>query len=133
MSLKKVCCTVHVVSLHLALSTLMFHSPSLLFPDEHFSSPAPLSSLSRPKTVGHAHSHMSGGEFVYMAASLTSTGYEPKLLDKNTSVDDDMTPINDSDHDSISCTKRSFVGTLSDVPGSLHHLSSAAILSQAVA
>ena len=29
-------CSVHVVSLHLAFSTLMFHSPSLLFPDGHF-------------------------------------------------------------------------------------------------
>ena len=37
-----------------------------------------------------------------MADSTHSTGYEPKLLDKNISVDDDMTPINDPDHDSIS-------------------------------
>ena len=37
-----------------------------------------------------------------MADSAHSTGYEPKLLDKNISVDDDMTPISDPDHDSIS-------------------------------
>ena len=41
-----------------------------------------------------------------MAASPTPTGYEPKLLDKNISVDDDMTPINDPDHDSISDLSR---------------------------
>ena len=58
--------------------------------------------LPRPKIEGHAHSHTSGEEFVCMGDSAHSTGYEPKLLDKNICVDDDMTPINDPDHDSIS-------------------------------
>ena len=93
------------MSLHLAFSTLMFHPPPLLFSDghfdEHFSSPTPLSSLSWPKIAGHAHSHTSGEEIIYMAASSTPTGYEPQLLDKNNSVDDDMTSINDPEHDSI--------------------------------
>ena len=40
--------------------------------------------------------------FFFLADSARSTGYEFKLLDKNISVDDDMTPINYPDHDSIS-------------------------------
>ena len=100
--MKKVCCTVHVVSLRLALSILMFQQPSLLFPDGHFSWSTSCSSITRPKIAGHAHSHTSGEECVYMADSAHSAGYESKLLDKNMSVDDDMTPINDPDHESIS-------------------------------
>ena len=37
-----------------------------------------------------------------MADSAHSTGDEPKQLDKNITVDDDMISINDPDHDSIS-------------------------------
>ena len=66
---KKVCCTVHVVSLRIALSTLMFRPPSLLFPDGHFSCSTSLPSLTRTKIAGHAHSCTSGEEFVYMADS----------------------------------------------------------------
>ena len=100
--MKKVCCAVHVVSLRLALSILMFHPPSLLYPEGDLPWYTACSSFVRPKIAGHAHSHTSGEEFVCMGDSAQSTGYEPKLLDKNICVDDDMTPINDPDHDSIS-------------------------------
>ena len=100
--MRKVCCTVHVVSLRLALSILMFHPPSLLYPEGDFPWSTACSSFARPKIAEHAHFHTSGEEFVYMGDSAHSTGYEPKLLDKNICVDDDMTPINDPDHDSIS-------------------------------
>ena len=36
-------------------------------------------------------------EFGYLADSTHSTGYEPKKIDKNNSVDDDTTLINDPD------------------------------------
>ena len=50
----------HVFSLRLALSILMFHPPSLLFPGGHFSWSTAFSSFARTKIAGHAHSHMSG-------------------------------------------------------------------------
>ena len=49
-------CSAHVISLHLALSILMFLPPSLLFPDGHFETTFPtltsmtsLPNVSRPK------------------------------------------------------------------------------------
>ena len=49
---KKVCCTVHVVSLRLALSILMFQPPSLLFPDGQFSCSTSLLELFLPPNRG---------------------------------------------------------------------------------
>ena len=54
--------TTHVKSLHLTLSILMFHSPSLLFPDDHFETTFPtltsapsLPTCSRSESAGQAH------------------------------------------------------------------------------
>ena len=62
---------VYVISLHLALSILMFHPPSLLFPDGHFDTTfpsAPSSSrFTRPKCAGQAHLRTCAGEFGYLA------------------------------------------------------------------
>ena len=99
-------CSVYVVSLHLALSILMFHPPSLLFPHGHFDTTFPSapssSSFTRPKSVRQAHLRTSAGEFGYLADPTHSTCYEPKEFDKTTSVDGDTTPINDPNHDSVS-------------------------------
>ena len=50
--------SVHVAYLHLALSTLMFHYPSLLFAHGHFDTTFPSapssSSFTRPKSAGQA-------------------------------------------------------------------------------
>ena len=55
-------CSAHVTSLHLTLSILMFHSPSLLFPDGHFETTFPtltsapsLPNCSRSESAGQAH------------------------------------------------------------------------------
>ena len=69
---------------HLTFSLLMFHpSLLLLFFDGHDFLPnfPDLNEL-----------------FGYLAKSSLNTGYEPKKFDKNTSVDDDATLINDPDH-----------------------------------
>ena len=55
-----------------------------------------------PKIGGQAHSNNGDAEFGYLATSFHLTGYEPKLSDKMIPADDDATPINDPDHDSIS-------------------------------
>ena len=98
--------SVHVAYLRLAFSTLMFHPPSLLFPhglfDTTFPSAPSSSSCTRPKSAGQAHFRTSAEEFGYLADPTHSTGCEPKLPDKTTSVDGDTTPIKDPDHDSIS-------------------------------
>ena len=80
----------HVAHLHLAFSVLMFHLPSLLFPDIHWvkrtSARVPLNLAIWPKSSLH-------------------TGYEPKKFDKITSVDGDTTPINDSrEHWTVRCS-----------------------------
>ena len=99
-------CSVYVISLHLVLSILMFHPPSLLFPHGHFDTTLPStpssSSITRPKSAGQAHLRTCAGEFGYLVDPTHLTSYEPKEFDKTTSVDGDMTPINDPDHDSIS-------------------------------
>ena len=41
-------------------------------------------------------------EFGYLANSFHLTGYEPEQSDNMITADDDATPINDPDHDSIS-------------------------------
>ena len=102
-------CSAHVVDLHLSLSILMFHPPSLLFPDGHFettfptlTSTTPLPSFTRPKSAGLAHFRTSAEEFGNLADPTHSTGCDPKELDKITSADGDTTPINDPNYDNIS-------------------------------
>ena len=62
-------CSAHVTSLHLTLSILMLHPPSLLFPGGHFETTFPTSTsstslpnCSRPESAGQAHFHTSGEE-----------------------------------------------------------------------
>ena len=99
-------CSVHVISLHLAFSILMFHSPSLLLPHGHidtsFQSAPSLPNCSRSESAGQAHFHTSGGEYGYLADPTHSTVYEPKEFDKITSPDGYTTPINDPNYDNIS-------------------------------
>ena len=52
----------------------MCQPPSLLLPGGHFSCSTSLTSFARSKIAGHAHSHTSGEEYVYMADSAHSTG-----------------------------------------------------------
>ena len=103
-------CSVCVISLHLALSILMFHPPSLLFPHGHFDTTFPSapssSSFTRPKSAGQAHLRTSAGEFGYLADPTHSIGFEPKEFEKTTSADGDTTPINDPNHDSVSDKSR---------------------------
>ena len=109
MLMKMVCvCFAHVINLHISPSSLMSHpslcAPSLLVPHgQHDWSAAPdfLSGVSRPKVAGHAHSDIGDQEFGYLATSTHITGYEPKQSDRMITADDDATPINDPDHDSI--------------------------------
>ena len=91
------------------LSVLMFHPPSLLFPDGHFETTFPtltsapsLPNCSRSESAGQAHFRTSGGEFGYLADPTHSTGYEPKEFDNVTCADGDTTPINDPNYDTIS-------------------------------
>ena len=74
-------------------SILMSHPcPSLLFP---YGEPC--------WSAADVFSSCNGDEeFGYLAKSARLTGYEPKQLDKMVTADDDSTPINDPDHDSIS-------------------------------
>ena len=87
------------MSLRLAISPLMFYPSSLLSPHGHFDTTFPSapssSSITRPKSAGQAHFHTSAEEFCFWADPTHSTGYEPKLPDKTTSVDVDTTAIND--------------------------------------
>ena len=82
--------------LSVALSLLMFQPPSLLFPDGHFSCSTSLQSFIRPKIAGHAHSHSSGEEFVYMTDSAhftklgSSTYYENFNYTDDYDCDDDV-------------------------------------------
>ena len=101
-------CSALVTSLHLTLSILMFHPPSLLFPHSHFETTFPtststtsLSIFTRPESAGLAHFRTSVEEFAYLADPTHSTGYEPKEFDKITFVDGDTTPVTDLNHDSI--------------------------------
>ena len=61
----------------------MFHTPSLLFLDGHFSCSTSLPSFTRPEIARHAHPHTSGEEFVYMADSAHSTlcPLDPSVLE----------------------------------------------------
>ena len=99
-------CSAHVMSLHLTLSILMFHPPSLLFPHGHFDTSFPsapsLPNCSRFACAGQAHFRTSGEEFGHLADPTHPTGYEPKEFDKITSVDGGTTPINDPNCDGVS-------------------------------
>ena len=92
-------CSAHVISLHLTLSILMFHPPSLLFPHGHFETTFPpaqsLPDFTRPKSAGQAHFRTSAEEFGYLADSTHSTGYEPTEFDKTSRP---RSLINDPDH-----------------------------------
>ena len=70
-------CSAHVISLHLTLSILMFHPPSLLFPHGHFDTSFPsapsLPNCSRSESAGQAHFRTSGEEFGYLADPTHST------------------------------------------------------------
>ena len=85
-------CSAHVISLHLTLSILMFHPPSLLFPHGYFDTSFPtltsttfLPNCSRSESAGQAHFRTSE-EFGYLADPTHSTSCEPKEFDKITSV-----------------------------------------------
>ena len=61
-------CSAHVILVHLTLSILMFHPPSLLFPDGHFETTFPaltsapsLQNCSRSESSGQAHFRTSAG------------------------------------------------------------------------
>ena len=99
-------CNAHVISLHLTLSSILFHPPSLLFPHGHFETTFPSapssSNCPRPESAGQAHFRTSGEECGHLADSTHCTGYEPKEFDEVTSVDGDMTPTNDPNRESIS-------------------------------
>ena len=108
--MKKVCvCFAHVITTHISPSSLMFH-PSLSAPSSLFPHGRPdwtavsdvLSDDCRHKIVGQAHSDKGEDEFGYMAKDSHFTCYEPKQSDKMVTADDDATPINDPEQDSIS-------------------------------
>ena len=99
----------HVVDLHLAFSILMFHSPSLLFPDGHFETTFPtltsttfLPSFPVLKAQDKRTPARAPRSLAIWPSPVLSTGNEPKQPDKTTSVDGDTTPFKDPDHDSIS-------------------------------
>ena len=60
--------------------------------------PHDLAVLSRLKIAGHAPLRTCIAKFGYLAESDANTSYQPKKLDKNTSVDDDTMLINDPNH-----------------------------------
>ena len=83
-------CSVYVVSLRLALSTLITHPSSLLFPDglfdtafQHLTFTDLLPGLSRPKSAGPAHFRTGEEDFGYMANYATT-----QEVEMATSVDD---------------------------------------------
>ena len=107
-------CFAHVITsrlLPLSLS-LMFRpsssvppAPSLLFPHgpPDWSAVSDIfSGLSGPEIVGPAHSVKGEDEFGYLAKNLSPTCQEPKQPDQMITADDDATPINDPENDSIS-------------------------------
>ena len=92
-----VCCA-HVFSLHLILSILMFHPPSVLFSDGHFETTFPtltsalsLPNYSRSESAGQAHFRTSGGEFGYLAdpthsTNFTSPSKQQTVIDMNENI-----------------------------------------------
>ena len=61
-----------------------------------------LARFTQTQNRGSGDSHISEDDFGYMAKSPHLTGYEPNLPHKMVPADDDATPMNDPDHDSIS-------------------------------
>ena len=97
-----------VVTVHLAFSLLMFHPSAPLLSDYLFDTARQsliftdfLLGLSRPSMAGPVHFRNSEDDFGYIANLPHSTGHEPNQPDKMVPADDDPTPINDPDHDSI--------------------------------
>ena len=101
-------CSAQVATLHLAFFILVFHSSAPLLSDSFLDTARQsliftelLPGLSRPKSAGPMHFRNSEDDFGYMANLPHSTGHEPNQPDKMVPADDDPTPINDPDHDSI--------------------------------
>ena len=101
-------CSAQVVTLHLAFSLLIFHPSAALLSDNLFHTARQsliftelLPGLSRPNSAGPVHFRNSEDDFDYMANLPHSTGHGPNQPDKMVPADDDPTPINDPDHDSI--------------------------------
>ena len=99
-----------VFVLHLVFSLLMTHL-SLLFLDSHFETTPDCDLDDFTDDTIHkffpyfpvlgAPHRTCIAKFGYLARSRAlKTGYEPNKFDKNTSVDDDTTLINDPDHTS---------------------------------
>ena len=69
------------------------------------SRPHVLAVLTRPKSAGHAPLRTCIAKFGYLTKSDANTGYDPKKFDKNTSVNDDTTLINDPDQNTSDFSK----------------------------
>ena len=84
-------CSAHVISLHLTLSIVMFHPPSLLFPHGHFDTSFPsapsLPNCSRSESSGHAHFRATGEEFGCLADPTHSTESEAICYQHTTAGD----------------------------------------------
>ena len=93
-----------VFVLHLAFSLPMFH-PSLLFLYTHFDITFQSTILPYLPVLKAEDTRNCIAMFGYLAKSDANTGYEPKKFDKNTSVDDDTTLINDPDHNTSDFSK----------------------------
>ena len=100
-------CSAHVTSLHLTLSILMFHPPSLPFPARPLRHLVPVCTFLAElfpirKRGSGALPHERWREFGHLADPTHSTGCEPKESDKITSADGDTMLIDDPDLDEIS-------------------------------
>ena len=96
------------MTLHLAFSLLMFHPYAPLLSDNLFDTARQsliftelLQGLFGPKSAGPVHFRISEDDLGHIANFSHSTGHEPNRPDKMVPADDDPTPINDPDHDSI--------------------------------
>ena len=107
---ERVCgCFAHVVNLHISLVSPMLRpsppTPSLLSPhgQRDWSAVSDIfSNLPGPKIAGPALADK--GEYVsgHLVKSAHLTGYEPNSSDSMINADNNATPINDPDNDSIS-------------------------------
>ena len=80
-------CSAHVISLHLTLSILMFHPPSLLFPHGHFETTFPtltsapsLPNCSRSESAGQAHFARAAGTLAIWPIPCTPQDPPPSPL-----------------------------------------------------
>ena len=99
-------CSVYVVSLHLVLSSLMFQSPSLLFPDGHFddvfqtfTSAPSLPGLSRPKSAGPAHFRTGEKNLATWPITPTTQRQTETARDSQTETDRDRQRQAETDRD----------------------------------